>query len=355
MAKTGIVKHPLYLEHKTEILHPENPYRLQSIYSMLDHEDFGGALVAIEPRFATLDEILLVHDPHYVDRVLDSAEKPRIRFDPDTVTSPKTYKAAWLAAGGVMEAVRVVLEGEVRNAFALIRPPGHHALKDRAMGFCIFNNIAIGARYARIFHGLERILIVDWDLHHGNGIQSIFYDDPHALYFSVHRHPFFPWTGAAEEVGEGEGEGYTVNVPLEPGASDADFGNIFRHLLMPIARQYQPEMIFVAAGFDIHRSDPLRSMNVTEAGFARMTHLLMELSAQTCGDRLVMALEGGYNSEALTDSVAMVLRELAGRSVIHPDEMARLEDTEVPKSAAVIEQVKTIQRRYWNELDLSGN
>src|SRR5512139_1201540 len=148
MAKTGVVKHPLYLEHKTGVLHPENPYRLQIIYDMLESNDFGGSLVNIEPRFATLEEVLLVHDPKYVDRVLDSAEKPQIRFDPDTVTSPKSYKATWLAVGGVMEAVRAVLEGDVLNGFALIRQPGHHALRDRAMGFCIFNNFAIAARYA---------------------------------------------------------------------------------------------------------------------------------------------------------------------------------------------------------------
>jgi acetoin utilization deacetylase AcuC-like enzyme len=350
MAKTGIVKHPVYLEHKTEIFHPENPARLQAIYSMLEHQDFGGSLAPVEPRYARLEELLLVHDPHYVDRVLDSAEKPRVRFDPDTVTSPKTYKAAWMAAGGVMEAIRAVLTSEVANAFALIRPPGHHALKDRAMGFCIFNNLAIGARYALKTQGLERVLIVDWDLHHGNGIQSIFYDDPRVLYFSLHRCPYFPWTGGAEEVGEGKGEGYTVNVPLEFGCSDADYANVFRSLLLPIARRYRPEIVLLAAGFDIHHGDPLRSMNVTEAGFARMTDLLMEMTRELCGGRLVLALEGGYNAEALKDSVAMVLWELAGRSMIKRDEMRQIEDAQFQTIARTIDQVKEIQRKYWRDL-----
>ncbi|HSB06634.1 MAG TPA: histone deacetylase [Thermodesulfobacteriota bacterium] len=350
MAKTGIVKHPLYLEHKTGIMHPENPYRLESIYTMLESRDFGGALVEIPPRFAKLTELLLVHDPNYVDRVLDSAEKTQIRFDPDTVTSAKSYKAAWMAAGGVMEAVRAVLAGEARNAFALIRPPGHHALRDRAMGFCIFNNLAIGARYALKCQGLERVMIVDWDLHHGNGIQDIFYDDPHVLYVSIHRYPFFPWTGGAEEVGEGKGKGFNVNVPLEYGCSDPDYANIYRHLLWPIARRFKPETILVAAGFDIHHGDPLRSMNVTEAGFARMTQLLMEMASELCGKRLILALEGGYNSEALRDSVATVLWELVGRSVINKEEMRQVEDARFGNIEKTIQKVKKIQMLYWGAL-----
>jgi acetoin utilization deacetylase AcuC-like enzyme len=350
MAKTGIVKHPLYLEHKTGIMHPENPYRLESIYTMLESRDFGGGLIHIEPRLAKLSEILLVHDPGYVDRVLDSAEKSQVRFDPDTVTSPKSYRAAWLAAGGVMEAIRAVVAGEVQNAFALIRPPGHHALRDRAMGFCIFNNLAIGARYALNSHGLERVLIVDWDLHHGNGIQEIFYEDPHVLYSSIHRHPYYPWTGEAEEVGKGEGMGFNVNVPLECGGSDPDYANLIRHLLMPIARCFRPELILVAAGFDIHHGDPLRSMNVTEAGFARMTQLLMEIASELCGKRVVLALEGGYNSEALRDSVAMVLWELSGQSMINREEMRQVEDAQYENIKKTIEQVKRIQAPYWGDL-----
>ncbi len=348
MEKTGVIRHQLYLEHRTGILHPESPQRLQSIYNMLDNKDFGDTLVDIEPRYATLEELLWIHDPRYVDRILDSAEKARVRFDPDTVTSPMTYKAAWLAAGGVMEAVRGILAGEVRNVFALVRPPGHHAERDQAMGFCIFNNEAIGAKYALKAHRLTRVLIVDWDLHHGNGIQHIFYDDPHVLYFSVHRGHFYPWSGGVQEVGEGKGEGYTVNVPLEIGCSDADYANIFRHLLSPIAQQYEPELILVSAGFDIHHSDPIGSMSVTKEGFARMTAILMEMAATICGGRLILVLEGGYNLRALRDSVEMVLWELIGNSMINKEEMQQVEEAQYRGIAEIIQRVKEVHSHYWD-------
>ncbi|OGP94899.1 MAG: hypothetical protein A2Z19_02175 [Deltaproteobacteria bacterium RBG_16_54_18] len=347
MKKTGIVRHQVYLEHRTGIMHPENPQRLQAIYDMLDQRDFGDAFVPIEPRYATLDEILWVHDSRYVDRVLDSAEKARVQFDPDTVSSPKTYQAALMAVGGVLEAIKRTVIAEVNNAFALIRPPGHHALRDQAMGFCIFNNEAIGAHYARKVHGLKRILIIDWDVHHGNGIQDAFYDDRSVLYFSVHRDQFFPWTGAANEVGVGRGKGYTVNVPLARGGSDTDYGNIFRHLLAPVAEQFEPELIIVSAGFDTHYDDPIGLMKVTPEGFARMTTLVLELAASLCEGRLVLALEGGYNPQGLRDSVEMVLRELIGQSRIDKDQMQHREDTHYEKIAETIDWIKDIHRRSW--------
>jgi len=329
-------------------MHPENPQRLQSIYYMLDKKDFGDSLVNIEPRLATLEEILEVHTPRYVDRILDSADRAQVRHDPDTVMSPQSYKAALMAAGGVMEAVKAVFTKQIRNAFALVRPPGHHAQKDRAMGFCIFNNEAVGVRYALKAHGIKRVLIVDWDVHHGNGTQSIFYDDPRVLYFSAHRGAYYPWTGEEQEVGTGKGEGYTVNVPLEPGCSNACYGNAFRHLLWPLARQYRPELLLVSAGFDIHHNDPLGSMNVTTEGFARMTGLLMEMAAELCDERLILVLEGGYNPQALRDSVEMVLWELMGTSMINKEEMQQIEDAQYNAIAEVIEQVKSVHRRYWD-------
>jgi acetoin utilization deacetylase AcuC-like enzyme len=348
MGVTGIIRHPIYLEHRTGIAHPESPQRLQAVYSMLDARDFGERMIRIEPRYATLEEVLRVHDPRYVDRVLASAEKPHGRFDPDTVTSPKTYQAALMAAGGVMEAINKVMKGEVRNAFALVRPPGHHALRDQAMGFCIFNNESIAAHYAMEALGARRVLIIDWDFHHGNGIQTMFYDSPAVLYFSAHRAPVFPWSGAMTEVGVGAGEGYTVNIPLEAGSIDADYGNIFRHLLGPIARQFRPDVIMVSAGFDAHHSDPLGSMQVTEEGFARMTALVLELADSLCEGRVILALEGGYNPEGLRDSVEMVLRELSGGSRISREEMQQRENEHYKRIAETIEQVQEIQSPYWD-------
>ena len=348
MGVTGIIRHHIYLEHRTGISHPESPQRLQAVYAMLDAREFGEGVVRIEPRYATLEEVLRVHDPRYVDRVLASAEKTRGRFDPDTVTSPKTYQAALMAAGGVMEAINQVMRGAVRNAFALVRPPGHHALRDQAMGFCIFNNESIGACYAVEDHGVRRVLIIDWDFHHGNGVQTMFYDNPAVLYFSAHRAPVFPWSGAMAEVGVGEGEGYTVNIPLEPGSLDADYGNIFRHLLGPIARQFRPELIIVSAGFDSHHSDPLGSMRVTEQGFARMTALVMELADSLCEGRVVLSLEGGYNPQGLRDSVEMVLWELSGGSRISREEMQQRENEHYERIAETIAQVQAIQSPYWD-------
>jgi acetoin utilization deacetylase AcuC-like enzyme len=348
MDVTGIIRHHIYLEHRTGVSHPESPQRLQAVYSMLDAREFGQGVIQIQPRYATLEEIIWVHDPRYVDRVLDSAEKAHGRLDPDTVTSPKTYQAALMAAGGVMEAIKQVLTGEVRNAFALVRPPGHHALRDRAMGFCIFNNESIGAHYAMRTHGIRRVLIVDWDFHHGNGVQTIFYDNPAVLYFSAHRTPVFPWSGAVSEVGAGGGEGYTVNVSLEPGSDDADYGNIFRHLLRPIAEQFRPELIIVSAGFDSYHSDPLGSMKVTEQGFARMAALVLELADSLCEGRLILALEGGYNPQGLRDSVEMVLWELSGQSQITGEQMRQLEDAQYNRIAETIEQVKAVHSPYWD-------
>jgi len=306
-------------------------------------------LVELPPRDATEDDLGRVHTPGYVEALSRTAARQGY-LDPDTYFAPLSFAAASRAAGGCVAMVDALIDGAAEYGLALVRPPGHHALKDRAMGFCIFNNLAIGARYALKEHGLERILIVDWDLHHGNGIQDIFYDDPHVLYVSLHRYPCFPWTGGAEETGEGAGRGFNVNIPLEHGCSDPDYANLFRHLLLPITRHFRPQIILVAAGFDIHHSDPLRSMSVTEPGFARMTQLLMEIASELCGKRLVLALEGGYNSEALRNSVAMVLWELTGRSVINREEMRLVEDAQYGTIEKTIEQVKKIQAPFWGDL-----
>ena len=230
MARIGIVRHPIYREHDMGIYHPESPERLQAIEREINKETFKEPLIEIPPRPALTKELQRVHSLSYIHQISSTSGK-NVRLDPDTSTSPKSYDAALMAAGGVIEAVDWVLDKKVDQAFALVRPPGHHAEDDRAMGFCLFNNVAIAAKHALETKKLKRILIVDWDLHHGNGTQHAFYSDSRVLYFSTHQYPYYPGTGSLQEIGEGEGEGYTVNIPLSTGNGDEEFANLFRHVL----------------------------------------------------------------------------------------------------------------------------
>ena len=310
MRKTGIVRDNRYLEHYMGAGHPECPERLEAIYRMLD-EEMKGDLLNVPVREAEREELLYVHTSRYIDEIASTEGLKATYLDPDTQTSPGSYRAALLAAGGLCEAVKMVNSGDLDNAFALVRPPGHHAERSRAMGFCLFNNVAIAAMYARNRLGLERILIVDWDVHHGNGTQHSFEGDDSILYFSTHQYPHYPGTGSYGEVGTGRGVGYTVNVPLPTGYGDGDYVSIFDRVLKPVAIEYRPDLILVSAGFDIYRGDPLSSMNVTPEGFAGMTRLLMDLADDCCGGKLVATLEGGYNISGQKDSVKAVLEELA--------------------------------------------
>ncbi len=293
----------------------------------------------------------MVHLPSYIDMIASTAGQPARRLDPDTVTSPKSYEAACLAVGGVLEAIEAVLQGELDNAFALVRPPGHHAERNRAMGFCIFNNIAVGAKYAIQTHELERVLVIDWDVHHGNGTQNTFYEDPKVLYFSTHRYGFFyPGTGAPGEVGTGKGEGFTVNIPMFPGSGDVEYGNIFLHVLKPIALSYRPELILVSAGFDTYSRDPLGGMRMTEEGYARLTTIIMEIAQTTCGGKIIIALEGGYDLDGLATSVKAVLRELRGDSKIDSAEWQRKEKNGYKRIDGELEKLKAFYKRYWEKV-----
>ena len=344
MAQTGIVRDNRYLEHDMGSYHVENPERLVHIYRALDELDIP--LVKIAPRAATREEITAVHDPEYVDRIAATAGKSARHLDPDTVTSPKSYEVALLAAGGLLAAIDAVM-GDLANAFALVRPPGHHAERNRAMGFCIFNNIAIGARYALSAHGLERILICDWDLHHGNGTQKTFYEDPHVLYFSTHQYPYYPGTGHYTEIGEGAGRGYTVNCPLSPGYGDADYANILRHILRPIALAYRPQLILVSAGFDIYRQDPLGGMAVTEKGFARLIDIIMDVADSVCEGRLVVTLEGGYHLEGQARSVVEVVKRMAGDGMPDRGRWEEQEAKEYPHIRGIVAALKENINDFW--------
>lgn len=352
MPRTGIVKDQRYLNHDMGIGHPESPERLRVLYHMLEEEEMRGQFCeAIRPRPATREELELNHAPSYIDLIASTAGKPHFQLDMDTSTSAGSYEAALLAAGGLLELTKEVMKGTLHNGFALVRPPGHHAETNKAMGFCLFNNVAIGARYALKNFSLERVLIVDWDVHHGNGTQNAFYEDSRVLYFSTHRYPFFyPGTGAATEVGKGKGEGFTVNVPLPNGCGDAEYGNIFEVILKPIALQYQPQLVLVSAGFDIHYDDPLGGMEVTEKGFARMTQILMEIADATAQGRVVFTLEGGYDVSGQSRSVKAVLKELARASQIDKEDLLEKERACYPRIERLVLQIKEIQKRYWKSL-----
>ena len=307
-----IIKHELYLKHLAKVSHPESSGRLKAIYEKLTEIEKLIPISYIKPRAATKDEIALIHDLTYIEYIEGIKNLPA-RLDPDTVITKHSYEAALLAVGGLLKAVDRVIADEAHPVFALIRPPGHHAEKNRAMGFCIFNNIAICARYAQKKYGVGRILICDWDVHHGNGTQNAFYNDPSVLYFSTHQYPHYPGTGAFEDVGIDEGIGFTINCPLPSGRIDGDYAAIFEKILIPIALSFKPELILVSAGFDAYRLDNLAHMNLTKNGFAYMTSSIMEIASVCCPNRIILSLEGGYDYNGTAECVAQVIRTLSGK------------------------------------------
>ena len=313
--KAGLVYDPIYLEHDTGD-HVENSRRLVEAMSYLKETGIREKLISLPARPASLEELKMIHAPEYVSYVKSKAEKGGGWLDPDTVMSPKSYAAALYAAGGVLVAVEAVMKGKVDNAFALVRPPGHHATHDRAMGFCIFNNVAIAGEFALSKFNLNRVLIADFDVHHGNGTQDAFYADPKVLYFSTHQYPFYPGTGWMDETGTGKGEGTTVNFPMAAGWGDEEYLRAFNEVLVPVARRFQPQLILVSAGFDAHWADHLAMMKVTITGFAQMTRILKELAAELCQGRLVFTLEGGYNLRVVASSIKATFDVLLGNSEI---------------------------------------
>jgi acetoin utilization deacetylase AcuC-like enzyme len=348
MARTGIVKDKRYMLHQMGEFHPESPERLKVVYQMLEDPGLKGYLEEVPPRKAEIEELLSVHSLDYIHLIASTDGKEYTYLDPDTQTSAGSYEAALLAAGGVCNVTSRVYTGELKNAFALIRPPGHHAERDRAMGFCLFNNVAIGARFAQKSFQLERILIVDWDLHHGNGTQHAFENDPSVLYFSTHQSPYYPGTGSLRETGTGAGQGYTVNIPLTTGFGDAEFITLYERVLTPIALQFNPELILVSAGFDIYMEDPLGGMNVTPEGFAGLTRSLMDIAQKCCQGRIVFVLEGGYSLKGLRDSVRAVLQEMAGLTKSMTKSYP--ESTNPERINPFIEQIIGIQKSYWKTL-----
>jgi acetoin utilization deacetylase AcuC-like enzyme len=310
MNTIAIVRDPIYLKHSNGPMHPEGPERLVAIDKMLSQFPQREFLADIPPRDATFEELAWIHEESYIRRIEQTQERSFTVLDPDTSATSDSYAAALRAAGGTIAAAEAVLSASHPAAFAFVRPPGHHAEAGRAMGFCLFNNVAIAAMYAIRRHGLKRVLIVDWDVHHGNGTMHSFYETNEVLYFSIHQYPHYPGTGRADEIGRGAGQGYTVNVPLYGGQGDAEYLFLFRELLLPLAREYAPQLVLVSAGFDTHRNDPLAGMQLSSDAYGRMAAVLKRLSGECCPGRLAFTLEGGYDRAALSEGVAAVLTSL---------------------------------------------
>ncbi|MDH3215908.1 MAG: histone deacetylase [Candidatus Krumholzibacteria bacterium] len=339
MLKTAYVIDARFQDHIASPNHPERPERLGALLEMMKRYRREG-LVKTEPRFASREELLSNHDRALVDEVAATAGRERHVFDTDTQASAASYETARLAVGGLLAIVDAIMGGKANNGFALVRPPGHHAEADRAMGFCFFNTVAIAARYLLQRYGIEKVLVVDWDVHHGNGTQRSFYAMSSVLYMSTHQYPHYPGTGALSDVGVADGLGYTVNLPFPAGFGDAEYALAFRRIVEPIGHEFKPEFVLISAGFDCHELDPLGDMHVTAEGFSAMTQALLTIAGEHAEGRCAAVLEGGYSVEALKDGVATVLGQMGGRRDAG-------KSPEPSAANAVIESIRKAHKRFW--------
>ena len=313
LVKTAVLWDERCTYHEMGYLHPESPRRLFAIKEVLSGDGVGKELLHLPPRLATKEEIAWVHEELYIKRIEKTDGIDVTHLDPDTSANRYTWESAKRAAGGTIACVEAVMKKECANSFAFVRPPGHHAERGRAMGFCFFNNIAIAAEWLVKVANLERVAIVDFDVHHGNGTQHAFYKRPDVFFISTHRHPFYPGTGMADETGDGAGKGYTYNIPMEAGADDDDYLRAFDHITKRLER-FEPQFILVSAGYDTHTDDPLGGMRMTTEGFGRIMEVLLDVAKDTCDGRLSAVLEGGYDFKSLRDSVEIQLEMMSGFS-----------------------------------------
>lgn len=352
MRKTAVFNDPLFVDHDPGFDHPESPDRLKVINEVLALEQVKDCFVFPEFSPASHKTIGMNHSTDLMNRVAETAGKIFDALDPDTKTSPSSYAAAVLAVGALTTGIDLLEKGKIENGFALVRPPGHHAEKKQSMGFCLFNNVAVAARYAINNCGMKRVMIVDWDLHHGNGTQNSFYETDKVLYFSTHQFPYYPGTGNVEETGKGKGEGYTVNIPLPGYQGDSDYAAIFNNIILPVGKEYKPELILVSCGFDIYRSDPLGLMEVTAPGFAYLTRCMVNLAEEVCEGKLLVTLEGGYDLNGQRDGAMAVLSELCGKplntgyAITLNDEYAA-ELGRAKGQHPAIEQARDVAKRAW--------
>jgi acetoin utilization deacetylase AcuC-like enzyme len=309
MRNTALLADRRFLDHDTGRRHPESSARAAVLCDLFEHDAFSG-FARLEPRLATEEELRRVHAHDHVASVAASAGREHTQFDADTPASSGSFQAARLAAGGAIAMADAILAGEIDNGFAALRPPGHHAETDRPMGFCLFNNVAIVAQHLLRARGLGRVLVLDWDVHHGNGTQHSFYGSNEVLYVSTHQYPFYPGTGAPDEIGSGSGAGCTLNVPMPAGAGDTEYLAAFRDLIVPVAREFAPDFVLVSAGFDAHASDPLASMCLSTPAYGALTDAMSDLADECASGRLLLLLEGGYDLVALAESVTTSVAHL---------------------------------------------
>lgn len=311
--------HPRYTQHDLPG-HPENAERIRAVWRGLDESGLSARMRPLEPEALDPDVALTVHTADYLDLLRRiSAEPHMTHLDADTYAGPDALAIALLSAGGAVGAVDAVLSGAAANGLAAIRPPGHHAMPARGMGFCLLGNVAIATRYAQARYGIERVLIVDYDVHHGNGTEAMFYDDPSVLYLSTHQYPFYPGTGAATDIGTGQGEGYTINIPLPAGSGDTNYTTVFDRIVWPVTERFHPQLILVSAGFDAYWADPLAAMRLTLNGYSHLAGEVIHMAQRFCKGKVVFVLEGGYNMDALRYGVSNVARLLLGDP---PDDLA---------------------------------
>ncbi len=340
---TAYVTHSRYTEHHLAG-HPEHAGRIRAVWAELDKAGLTERMNKIEASPVDEQWISTVHTPKYLELLhwVDQHPPQGVHhLDPDTYAGATTFEIAKLSAGGVVQAVDEVLSGKAKNALAAVRPPGHHAMPEHAMGFCLLGNVPIATRYAQRKFSIERVMIVDFDVHHGNGTEAMLYDDPTTLFISSHQYPFYPGTGATSDTGIGNGTGYTINIPLEAGHGDKSYADFYEQIIWPAAERFQPELIIVSAGFDAHWLDPIAGMRLSLNGYAHLTRELIRMADKLCGGKIVFAMEGGYNLDALSHGIVNVAHALLGDDNIS-DPLGAPKDTNEPDIKPLIRQLKSI-------------